>query len=131
MPRYTFTWDVDVVLSFLETQPDNEALSFQFLTHKLAMLLALANADRCSGLAALDLSFRLFQNGGVKFTIPGLTKTRRDGPPIVVFYSEFPEKPKLCPVRALKCYERRSKDFRRGEGRRNPLFIATRRPHNI
>ena len=79
MPRYTFTWDVDVVLSFLETQPDNKALSFQFLTHKLAMLLALANADRCSDFVALDLSFRLFQDGAVKFTIPGPTKTRRDG----------------------------------------------------
>ena len=49
MPRYTFTWDVDIVLSFLETQPDNEALSFHFLTNKV-----LSNADRCFDLAALD-----------------------------------------------------------------------------
>ena len=126
MPRYSLTWDVDVVLSFLETQPD---LSLQLLTQKLAMLMALANTDRCSDLAALDLSFRSFQHGGVKFAIPGLTKTRKDGPPIEAFYSEFPENQKLCPIRTLKCYEKRSKNVRQSEGSRNPLVLATCRPH--
>ena len=93
------------------------------------MLMALANADRCSDLAALDLSFRSFQDEGVKFVIPGLTKTRRNGPPIEAFYPEFPENLKLCPVKALKCYEARTKVLRHGEAGRNPVFIATRRPH--
>ena len=109
MPRYTHTWDVDRVLSYLRGQPGNELLSFQVLTYKLAMLMALANADRCSDLAALDLSFCSVRDGGVRFTIPTLTKTRRDGPPIKAFYSEFPDDPMLCPVRALHCYERRSR----------------------
>ena len=65
----------------------------------------------------------------MKFAIPGLTKTRKDGPPIEAFYSEFPENQKLCPIRTLKCYEKRSKNVRQSEGSRNPLFLATRRPH--
>jgi len=85
-PRYSFTWDVDVVLSYLDSLPDNSQLSFQGLSHKLAMLLALSNADRCSDLAALNLNFRHFQNNGVLFVIPQLTKSRRSGPP---FYPEF------------------------------------------
>ena len=129
LPKYTHTWDVDVVLSYLRDLPDNAALSFQALTHKLAMLMALTNADRCSDLAALDLSFHSFQDGGVKFTIPGLTKTRRDGPPIEAFYPEFPIDPKLCPVQTLICYEARSRGFRTVEDTGNPLFIATRKPH--
>ena len=52
-PRYSVTWDVDVVLSYLKSLPINSELSFQALSHKLAMLMALANADRCSDLAAL------------------------------------------------------------------------------
>ena len=54
-PRYRGTWDTDIVLRHLEGSPDNRDLSLQQLTHKLAMLLALANADRCSNLAALDV----------------------------------------------------------------------------
>ena len=61
--------------------------------------------------------------------IPGLTKTRKDGPPTEAFYPGFPENPKLCPVKALRCYERKSKEARRPEGVRNHLFIATHHPH--
>ena len=129
MPRYSHTWDVDKVLSFLESQLDNEELSFQMLSHKLAMLMALTNADRCSDLVALDLNFLSYQAGGAKFIIPGLTKSRRAGPPIEAFYTEFPESPRLCPVRTLRAYENRSREFRRKPGEKNPLFIATRRPH--
>ena len=45
-PRYSVTWDVDVVLSYLKSLPINSELSFQALSHKLGMLMALANADR-------------------------------------------------------------------------------------
>ena len=127
-PWYASTWDVGVVLSFLEGAPDNDQLSFQSLSHKLAMLMALANADRCSDLAALDLNHRTFQVDGVKFILPGLTKTRRSGPPIVSFYPSFPTTPKLCPVRALRMYEQRSRD-RRQPGTSNQLFISVRKPH--
>ena len=112
LPKYTYTWDVDVVLSYLRDLPDNATLYFQALTHKLAMLMALTNADRCSDLVAMDLSFHSFQDGGAKFTIPGLMKTRKDGPPIETFYPEFPMDPKLCPVQTLICYEARSRGLR-------------------
>ena len=100
-PQNTCTWDVDIVLSFLENAPSNDQLSFSFLSHKVAMLFALANADRCSDLAALDLRHRSFQVDGVKFVIPGLTKTRRSGPPIEVFYPSFTANSKLCPVQRI------------------------------
>ena len=122
-PRYSNTWDVDVILTYLSNLPANEDLSFQSLTHKVAMLMALSNADRCSDLVALDLNFRSFQPDGVLFIIPGLTKSRRSGPPIKAFYPSFTEDPKLCPVKAL-----RSSEFRIHTSTRNPLFISVRRP---
>ena len=64
--KYSFMWDVDIVLSYLKDLPNNESLSFQMLTHKLAMLLALSNADRASDLAALDLRYRFSQDSGEK-----------------------------------------------------------------
>ena len=45
------------------------------------------------------------------------------------FYSAFPEDPKICPVRALQCYEERSKGLRSNPLSRNPLFILVRKPH--
>lgn len=90
-PRYSSTWDVNIVLSYLGSLPDNTSLPLTLLTYKLAMLKALSNADRCSDLAALDLGFRSFQANGVKFIIPGLTKTRKTGPPKEAFYASLPE----------------------------------------
>ena len=103
------TWNVDTVLSFIRGLPDNDSLSFQQLSHKLAMLLALANVDRCSDLAALDLSHRSYVTNGVRFIIPSLTKSRRSGPPIEAFYPLFPEDQCLCPVQTLRAYEERSR----------------------
>jgi hypothetical protein len=86
---------MDIVLHFLQEGPDNNKLSFQALTCKLAMLMALANVDRCSDLAALDLNLRSFQTEGVLFIIPGLTKTRRTGLPIQAFTHLF-QTPQSC-----------------------------------
>ena len=41
--RYSCTWNVDIVLSYVQTLPDNESRSFHQLSHKLVMLMALAN----------------------------------------------------------------------------------------
>ena len=126
------TWDVDVVLQYLRGLPQNEDLSFQALSHKVAMLMALANADRCSDLASLDLDYMQYQVNGVKFVIPGLTKTRRSAPPLEAFYPAFPDEPQLCPVKALRCYQAQSADLRvprEAERETNPLFVAVCRPH--
>ena len=95
---YSSTWDVTGVLSHYQHCPENNKLSFQDLTHNVAMLMALCNADRCSDLAALDLNHRSYQTNGVRFIIPGLTKSRRNESPIEAFYPSFQESPKLCSI---------------------------------
>ena len=128
-PKYTVTWDVDTVLEYICQLPENGDLDLQQLSHKLTMLLALTNADRCSDLAALDLSFHTYSGGGVRFIIPGLTKTRSSGPPLESFYPEFPDERKLCPVETLKAYERRTLPLRKETSKSNSLFISVRKPH--
>ena len=39
-------------------EANDQQLSFQLLTHKLAMVMALANADWCFALVALDLTYQ-------------------------------------------------------------------------
>ena len=60
----------------------------------------------------LDLRFRSYLREGVKFVIPGLTKTRTSGPPKEVLYPSYPEDEKLCPVQTLESYELRTKQLR-------------------
>ena len=50
-PRYTFIWDVEIVLVYLKTNmSDNSQLSDKDLTHKLTVLMALSSASRVSSL---------------------------------------------------------------------------------
>ena len=127
-PRYSSTCDVTGVLTYFENFPGNNKLSFQALTHKVAMLMALSNADRCSDLAALDLNYHTYQTNGVRFVVPGLTKSRRNGPPIEAFYPSFQESPKQCSIQALREYEARSQEMRQA-GATNPLFISVQKPY--
>ena len=128
-PRYTTTWDVDRVLIYIHNLPENGQLSLAVLAHKLAMLMALSNADRCSELASLDLRFRSYLREGVKFVIPGLTKTRRSGPPKEALYPSYPEDEKLCSVRTLESYELRTKQLHLQSTERSRLFLSVRKPH--
>ena len=128
-PKYGVTWDTDTVLRYLEMPPDNADLNLQQLTQKLAMLLALASADRFSDLAALDVNRHYREGNGIRFVITALTKTRQSGPPLEAFYPTFPEKPALCPVNALEEYLRRTAPLRPGSSGPNPLFLAVRKPH--
>ena len=91
---------------------DTEVLSFKQLTLKTVMLMAPANADRASDLHLLDIRYMQSQPDKVKFTVAGLSKTRRSGPPREVEYSSFAENPKLCPVKALLVYVDKTKDKR-------------------
>lgn len=65
--KYTVTWDVDTVVDYLCQLPENGELDLHQLFCKLTMLLALTNVDRCSNVAALDISFCSYSGGGVKF----------------------------------------------------------------
>ena len=107
----------------------NDSLSFKQLSHKLARWMALSNPGRCSDLMALDLGFNFSTGMGMKFVIPGLTKTKRQRPPIEAFYLEFIEDPRVCPVHTLHGYERRSKEYHFHTSPGRPLFIAVRKPH--
>lgn len=76
MPRYPSTWDVDVVLTFLCSLPDNAGIADDLLTHKLTMLLALTSAGQASDLQALNIEYMEDKGQEIIFTLPKLTKSR-------------------------------------------------------
>jgi len=80
-PQPRSTWDVDVVIKYLQSLGENDSLSLKALTQKLALLMACVGANRVSELQALDLRYRTYRPEGVCFQLPTLGKKRKAGAP--------------------------------------------------
>lgn len=133
LPRYTQTWKVHQVTSYLEGLGANTKLSLKQLSRKLVVLLALISAERESELAAHDLRFRRFYPEGVCFTLPQLTKKSCIGNPAKTsFHASLPSNAKLCPIECLREYEKRTEALRPNVSDANvsnKLFLSYIRPH--
>ena len=104
-PRYTYTWDVDMVIQYIAGMGDNASLPLKRLSQKLALLMALAVASRTSELQALDLRSRIYRPNGELFRQQALPRHRELGHhQKSVFFGAFSDK-LLCVVECLKCYE--------------------------
>ena len=75
--RHTGRWDVKQVLDFLKQKGETTDLSIKDLTLKLAMLMALSNADRASDLCALDVWYFSLTPDSAEFQLVALTKSAR------------------------------------------------------
>lgn len=129
-PRFTFIWDVQVVIDHLNTLSNNEGLSIKILSHKLAMLLALTSASRGSEVCYLNMDHMVRSQDSYVFTLDKLTKTRKKGssPPDIEF-KNFSNNSKLCVVNTIDCYIRRTKEWRTGD-KHTQLLLSTLRPHH-
>ena len=127
LPRYTCTWNVQTVLSYISSWGSNDSLSLKQLSWKTAMLLALTRPSRSADLSQLNLSGKQYKPAGVAFKPSSLAKQSRQGKPITeFFFPSFPHDPGLCPVVTLKAYEERTVPCRVGETK---LFLALIKPH--
>ena len=127
LPRYTCTWNVQTVLSYLSTWGSNDSLSVKQLSWKTVMLLALTRPSRSADLSQLNLSGKQYKPDGVSFAPSSLAKQSRQGKPITeFFFPSFPHDPGLCPVVTLKVYEARTASYRGDEQR---LFLALIKPY--
>ena len=124
-PRYSFIWDVDKVLHYLDNMPCDDNLNN--LTHKLTMLLALTSASRASEIHQLDLKYMVKTSTFCRFTLAQPTKTQVPGKPhpVLSFYS-FDENKNLCVCTTINDYLRETKSIR---GSETNLLIATVKPH--
>ena len=66
-PRYTSTWNVQVVVQYLDGLGPSDSLSLKQLTFKLVMLLGLTRPSRSADLASLQLDRRRYKPEGVEF----------------------------------------------------------------
>ena len=78
-PKYSNTWDVDIVLIELEKWSSLESLTLERLTFKLVMLLALSTGFRVQSLSLLKLDGICIKETGIELRIYDLVKTSRPG----------------------------------------------------
>ena len=112
-PKYTFIWDVQKVLTDMNSLPENEHLSVLLLSQKLATLLALTAASRCSEICILDTRYMVQGETYYRFHFSKLFKSWRKGKPAPsIEYSSYFENNKLCVVKALNQYLKVSDPWR-------------------
>jgi hypothetical protein len=79
LPRYTQTWDVQVVLSAFTKQTLVEYISLKDLILKLTMLIALVTAQRCQTLSLMNTAAMTQSGDKFIFRIDGEFKQARPG----------------------------------------------------
>lgn len=125
VPRYTHTWDVLPVLTFLQSLHPLHTLSLRMLTLKLVMLTALVTGQRCQSLHLINLDYMTIYEQGVKFLIMEPVKQSAPGRQQPVLILPLYEDDKLCAVTCLNYYIKCTNNIRTS----SKLFISYSRPH--
>ena len=128
LPRYTATWDVNLVLNFLKSMDSYEIISLKYLTYKLVTLLALCTGQRCQTLSVLELNNMNVFEDRVIFRLTKLLKHSRPGvhqKPIDL--KSYPDKA-LCVVKCLEVYIHRTAHLRDCDS--DTLLISFIKPYH-
>ena len=128
LPRYTRTWDVGIVLTYINGHKLDQGITLKVLSLRTVMLLALTRPSRSADLAKLSLTGYRNTPEGAVFLPTALAKQSRPGRDIKdFFFPKFTENERLCPVHSLNLYIERTKALR---GDNKQLFISLNKPHN-
>ena len=113
-PKYTFIWDVSVVLKYLSSLVPLEKLSLRLLTLKLTALIALSTAPRAQTLVSLDLGCMNILNNKIVFHFRNLLKTSKQDKSFSLEICHY-EKECLCAMHTCLHYIDRTKSLRKSQ----------------
>ncbi|CAH2285200.1 Tyrosine recombinase [Pelobates cultripes] len=126
-PRYISTWDVDLLLNYLNSL-DNDQVDLRWMAIKLASLLVLALAARGSDLTQLNIVEPWLSRtpGGFHVILKGRQKTSHIFPgPVELDLVQGSAEPSLCLVNLLNSYLNLSAPVRQDF---TQLLITSRKP---
>ena len=128
-PRYSFTWDVNVLLTFLESWFPLSALELKQLTLKTVALVALVSAQRSQTLSALSIEFMNSTATGTQFVVNSLLKSSRPGKSsLIVSLPAFLENEKLCAHSTLLHYVATTASIRQSLNS-SQVFVSYGKPY--
>ena len=79
LPKYSHSWNVDIVLNFLECYAPNDKLTLKELSHKLVMHLALLTGQRCQTIHKLSIDSMKIEENRCIFYRTSLLKQSKQG----------------------------------------------------
>ena len=128
-PKYSHTWNVDVMIKYMISLGKNNTLSLSEVSHSVCINLSWT--DFRLGIRSLDLRHSNVLPEGVSFTLTVFRKTGSADTPAEVFLACFDQDKKLCPVERFRQYLKLSRNVRLIIPFSLPdkLFISFRRPH--
>ncbi|CAH2209141.1 jg16987 [Pararge aegeria aegeria] len=127
-PKYTSTWDPQLVLNHVSNWYPNLELSIEKITKKLVILLALCTAHRVQTFSLIKMKNVSITQTGVKIAITDIIKTsapRRDQP--ILSLPFFRDNINICPASVLKDYIFVTKNMRTPNV--GNLLLTFKKPH--
>ena len=122
LPKYDCTWDVAVVLKYLETLYPHSDIILKNLTLKLVMIILLVSGQREQTVHLMDLSSMEMADNTCRFHITEHIKTSKPGASApIILIKQYPKNAKICPLRTLRDYLSRTNLLRGGASQ---LFIS-------
>ena len=124
-PRYSEFWDVNVVFNLFKVWGPTRGLSLKFLSFKLVMLLLLVSSQRGQTIVNLDTE-DMEMTDCIVFKMKVLLKHNRQGDPLdTLVFRPFSSCKRLCIVRTIKEYLKRTEQLRRS----TRLIVSFAKPH--
>ena len=130
LPKYTVTYDPDIVLRYMTTLPDNSSLTLELLTKKLVMLLCLLSGQRSQSIHAIQTNYMKFTNNKYICYIPKVLKTSKPGKhqePLE--FEKFPQNARLCVVACIDEYIKRTDSIRKNIEKPLQFILSYAPPH--
>lgn len=125
LPRYENTWDPGIVINYVRTL-DNNTISLELLTQKLASLIALATGQRIQTLSLIEINNIVVREDRIEIKVAQRIKTsgiNKSQPFLVLPY--FNSDTNVCVANTLLLYLKKTKGFR---GFCEYLFITYKKP---
>ena len=128
LPKYTCTFDVQIVLQYLTSLGDAFTMPLKFLSYRVATLFCLLSGQRDQTLSAIDVRFISLTEERVICYISRILKTSRptfhQSP---IDFRSYPLCDSICPVKDMQAYLSRSFRLR---GPFVKLFISYKESHH-
>ena len=127
LPRYTTTWNANIVLNYYREHPLGDIKTLKDLTIRTAFILALSSGQRIATLRKLKLDWINQEVNYLTIYNGALTKTSRPGKhQAELKFQVFDGSPNICVVNYLNLYLERTKQLRSPGSN---LFISFQKPH--
>ena len=129
-PRYTTTWNVSQVVTWLDSRKNSE-IPLLVLSMKVVTLCALTRPCRSAELANLDhLSLKFSPEGASVLPLTPPKQCRIGKPIKEYFFPSFTSNINICPASTLQLYHKITSKLRSSEKTTpSPLFLTSVKPH--